>query len=415
MKNECSHDPEDLAVQCAKCGACTSVCPVYQVTGRESLTARGRLHLLKRLTRPSSQNYGTIFSACLLCGACKDVCPRKIDTLDLIISARSNIPRQMQHHFWGKLLARKTLSSPKLLSSLCGLRKNLLDHLPKGSGLWQKLALLPEDYVPQALQLPSIEDTPGEQVGISYFSGCMARYLSPDISTATRILARKATGRGVEEADRQTCCGLASFASGNREEAKNIARENIAAFSGHRLPILTSCGSCYHHLRSYPELLQDDPHWGKKAVDFAGRLLEFSEFFLQELEPPPSLENSKSERKESRTFYHDPCHLLFGGKKITRAPRQLIKKITGTPPFELAGGPRCCGQGGLFHLAHANLSSQILNHAMEDFRELSAHIVVTTCSGCLLQWQQGLRTAAPECRASHLALLLLEQMSVHKK
>ncbi len=34
---------------CAKCGACVPVCPLYKLAGRESLTARGKLHLLQKI------------------------------------------------------------------------------------------------------------------------------------------------------------------------------------------------------------------------------------------------------------------------------------------------------------------------------------------------------------------------------
>jgi Fe-S oxidoreductase len=45
------------------------------------------------------------------------------------------------------------------------------------------------------------------------------------------------------------------------DEAKKLARRNITAFYDSPFPILTSCASCYTHLRSYPDLLADDPDW----------------------------------------------------------------------------------------------------------------------------------------------------------
>ncbi|MEW6520312.1 MAG: (Fe-S)-binding protein [Thermodesulfobacteriota bacterium] len=393
--------------QCAKCGACTAVCPVYQVTGRESFTARGRLHLLSRLTNPASPTFGRIVSACLLCGACLDACPRKIDTLTPLIRAREQLPLSARHRLLGKLAARKTLASPRLLGGLAALRRQLLQHLPKTSGLRLKLALLPEDDEPEEARppLPSGQPSTGPPV-VSYFSGCLARYLSPDISAATDFLTRRVSGAPLLIPAEQTCCGLASFTAGSRQEALDLARQNIAAFAGHDLPILTSCASCYSHLRSYAALLADDPQWRRPAEEFSARLREFSRFFLAAGLAPPAASAAAEEADTLHIFYHDPCHLRFGPEKTMEQPRRLLAAITGSPPLEPADGPHCCGQGGLFHLAHPHLSQQIFAAAVRQLPEPSASHVVTSCSGCLLQWQQGLRRAGFSGRTCHLAVLL---------
>ena len=79
-------------LQCAKCGACTVVCPVFQAGGRESLSARGRLHLLARLDpAQASAAYAEILTQCLLCGACRAVCSRGLDPPARFIAAREQL------------------------------------------------------------------------------------------------------------------------------------------------------------------------------------------------------------------------------------------------------------------------------------------------------------------------------------
>ncbi|MCW5199838.1 4Fe-4S dicluster domain-containing protein, partial [Desulfobulbus sp. F1] len=73
---------------CAKCGACMTVCPVFRTEGRESLTARGRMHLLATSTNSISAVFADVFSRCLLCGACEQVCPRNLPITQLIADAR---------------------------------------------------------------------------------------------------------------------------------------------------------------------------------------------------------------------------------------------------------------------------------------------------------------------------------------
>ena len=399
-----SHTHNLTSTKCAKCGACTVVCPVYQRTGKESYTARGRLHLfitLRKKTR--SRAYGDILSKCLLCGACADVCPRGIDVPSIIRQTRCDFPRLAGPLHFKKLLTKKALASPHILDSLGTLQKNLLSGIPRESGL-RKLLPFPEiakgNEAANVLSLSDYKNTANAQ--ISYFTGCMARYLSPTISSSTIHLTEKATGAYPAVPPGQTCCGLASYSSGDMDEAKKLARRNITAFSDSHLPILTSCASCYTHLRGYSDLLADDPDWTERAEDFAKRVCEFSSFFLSRIDQLSFSHTPSS----PRIFYHDPCHLRFGLQKILIAPRRLITIASGSSPLELPHGPQCCGHGGLFSLAQPNLSQQILDPLLDEVSELSALQVVTTCSGCLMQLMRGTGKKESSIRVEHLSILL---------
>jgi glycolate oxidase iron-sulfur subunit len=397
------------STKCAKCGACTVVCPIYQKTGKESYTARGRLHLFTLLKKNRSWAYGDILSKCLLCGACADVCPRGIDVPSIIRKTRYDFPKLAGPLHFKKLLTTQILASPHLLDSLGKLQKNLLSRIPRESGL-RKLLPFPEstegNTTTNSHSLSEYKNLPNAHV--SYFTGCMALYLSPTISSSTIHLAEKATGNAPTIPSGQTCCGLASYSSGNMDEAKKLARRNIRAFSDSLLPILTSCASCYTHLRSYPDLLADDPDWIEEAKDFAQRVREFSSFFLSRIDQLSFAQSTSP----PRIFYHDPCHLRFGVKKIHTAPRRLITVAAGSSPLELPHGPRCCGQGGLFSLAHPTLSQQIQDPLLDEISELSALQVVTTCSGCLMQLMEGAKKNAVPTQVQHLGILLHELLEL---
>ena len=417
MKND---GPTDERA-CVKCGTCNTVCPVFQVTGHEAHGARGKQHLKAHLQEADrSLLFADIFSKCLLCGACVEACPRGLDTPQMVIAARGELPRLAGLSFI-KYVSRQALVHPSLLTGLTRIgsaaQKLLSEHLPPESGLRLRLLF----FDPDILQLPGksyldqVEDTDKEKVEISdagtgeqsinYFVGCFANHLQPEIAEKTALLvSRVGKGEPVSPQD-QTCCGMAALAAGKSDEARALAKKNIEAYAGNDLPILTSCSSCYFQLMTYEELFADDPEWRQRARRFSARLLEFSSFFYENLAGGLELSPTKESTSEQKVFYHDPCHLRYK-LKITREPRNLLKLFKGVKLLELSNGPQCCGQGGLFQVAHPELSLQVRERLLEDFSSLTADTVVTGCSGCLLQWQLGLAAGGNKIQAEHLALFI---------
>ena len=392
---------------CAKCGACTAVCPVYRVTGREYLTARGKLHLLTRLsTRDCSASYADILSQCLLCGACEASCPRGLAITRRIAEARHDLPLLVGDHPFLAGLMQKVLSTPALLAGLGNLKTACERLLPRQSGLRTRLGLPPATHLRQEERTapPLLPQTPPQTAVAAYFSGCLARYIEPDIARATATLLGRSTGTAPHHPTAQACCGQAAFGSGNRAEAIRLAKRNITAFADNALPILTSCASCYSHLASYPALFRDEPEWSERARAFSDRLREFSSFFTESaplaahLAPSPGLPDQPS------VYYHDPCHLRFGHRIVT-PPRRLL----GAAGFQLQApphGPQCCGMGGLFHLAHPVLADKIRARLLDDLGHPLPPLVTTTCTGCLLHLRAGLSRPGQTPAAPHLAVLL---------
>ncbi|NOX24876.1 MAG: (Fe-S)-binding protein [Deltaproteobacteria bacterium] len=306
---------------CAKCGACSAVCPVYRVTGRESLTARGRLHLLERLTRPlHSQTFEEIFSKCLLCGACAAACPRGIDITTLTIRTRRGIRPRPGITFLKKWLTRQALARPALLQ-IAGRALGQIDKasrlLPVNSGLRLRIPEIPE--LTPGRGYISGQRKPAAPPQALYFTGCLANYLSPAIARASSRLMQRLSGRELYAPPQQGCCGIAALSAGDLEQAVKLARQNIRACGSAKwrtLPIFTSCASCYAQLKYYPRLLANDKKWAGRADDFAARVQEFSSYLLEhgsQAQRPP-------EAGRQRVVYHDPCHLRFGPRSPGNKP-----------------------------------------------------------------------------------------------
>lgn len=396
--------------QCARCGSCTAVCPVYRVTGRESLTARGKLHLLgTELAAAPSPVYQDLFAQCLLCGACEKACPRGLPIRKLIIEARSRFPAMYGRHGLRKAAARFALARPALLEGLvrAGVMLNNLALLPPDSGLRLKLGLLERGRRVS----PAEEEGPGAGPvgageGIQYFAGCLARYLQPSVAQATGRLVQGLAGSPLLAPGEQACCGLAAWSSGDEEGARRLAKRNILAFAGSSGPILTSCASCSAHLATYPELLAGDRQWLEQAAQFSARVREFTSFILATTGPAVL-----RAREPRRLYYHQPCHLRFDQDRAGAAGT-LLARVEGVTLAEPEAGPQCCGQGGLFHLGYPELTDRIFATAEAACAATAADLVVTSCSGCLLQWQAGLALRRSPLPAMHLAEFLISCLHI---
>lgn len=396
---------------CAKCGACMTVCPVYQVTGQEALTARGRLHLLEKMgTGNHSQAYLNIFSKCLLCDACHQVCPRGINLVAKVVESRQNLPKLTGHGSFAKSLVKGCLSHQSILAAIgkfLRISEPLLDKLPVGSGLRLKLGfpsaphgnqVAPSEIIP----VQSARNSSAEAV---LFPGCFARHLHPAITTDTTKLVSLADHGSPDIPAEQVCCGLAFYSTGDLTEARQLARQNIAAFATTDAPIVVLCGSCYSHLASYPDLLSNDKKWHARAIAFANRLRELSSFLTNH--PPSAISSVYTENKpvKKRVLYHDPCHLRHN-PSLKKAPRQILNNLPWVELVELPNGPKCCGFGGLFNLAHPDISRQIAGQLINDILTVDPDLVVTTCSGCLIQLRKQLTSADSRTQVRHLSQLL---------
>ena len=382
-------------LNCAKCGACAVVCPVFRIDGREVLTARGKMYLLTtELADHPSAVLEDRFSRCLLCGACEQVCPRHLPITESISRARGTFSRFYGPNGLKKAAACTALGHAVLLDGLvkAGISLRRLHTLPAYSGLRLKLGLLEEKSLVSSPPTNNITPQEGQTTtSLNYFTGCVARHIQPSIAEATQTLVQFCDMPPAHIPAHQSCCGLAAWSAGKREQACSLARKNILAFSGTEGPIITSCASCSSHLLAYPALFAEDDPWHGKAVAFAERVREFTSFFDEKL--PLSSHIHTAGTSKQKVFYHDPCHLRFKDKGMV-TPRSLVQK-TGMQIVEPEDGPRCCGQGGLFHIACPEHSLQIFQKSSKQALADSPDYITTTCSGCLLQFQEGLARQGP--------------------
>ncbi len=401
-----------MNARCAKCGACLPVCPVYRQTLLERLSPRGKHALLKDGAADYSwASVRETVSACLQCGACGARCSAGIEVNREILDARAQ-----NREFAPSFPALWKLFGSDLAWSGASA---LLRALPASSGIILRLAALSSSTADGGSHLPPPAASPltsrrgmarfrsaadcarkksGKFTGmkIAIFTGCVQNLVYPEIPEA---MARWFPGADFIIPEHQCCCGLPALSAGAVKPASNLINRNIKAFEKARADmILTGCASCSYMIQKWHELLdrQDDK---QKALNFAERLKEFTQA------ADPAIMDGHFNKIHGTVTFHAPCHSRFstGGAE---APENFIKLITKETFAKMEQG--CCGHGGSFSIKFPSISQGIFTERLAALKKTRASTVVTTCSGCLMQWKTRLSGAdcPTEIKVIHASELL---------
>src|SRR5438046_8067187 len=118
-----------------------------------------------------------------------------------------------------------------------------------------------------------------EPARVALLVTCLVDLFRPSVGFAAVKLLEQA-GCTVDVPRAQTCCGQPAYNSGDRADAKAIARQIIAAFAGYDYVVAPS-GSCAGMVKvHYPELFADEPAMLAQARELAGRTYELVAFLV---------------------------------------------------------------------------------------------------------------------------------------
>ncbi|HUU00550.1 MAG TPA: (Fe-S)-binding protein [Myxococcota bacterium] len=398
--------------RCVRCGACMAQCPVYGATQREGGVARGKI-ALTRAGQDGRLAAGQVFrfhlSACLLCGSCTAVCPNQVDTPFIVQAERARLAAAKKTGRLKSYVLRKILPSRRLLPALLsGARFSRLlwaSKVPKESGLHIRFLRgpggerhrIPKISRPFFIERGKKKAVGTEEVDVALFAGCVSNYLRPQAAGAA-LAGLAGLGASVIVPADQGCCGLPAFGAGETQAARKLALRNLDAFlpaDGHWPRYITSpCASCVYMLSKHMvELLSDDVEVAGRAREFEERVVPFSALWLKlRGDSPPK--TALGEKRGPLLTYHDPCHLAKGLKERD-APRKLLTSLPNARFTEMEDADRCCGQGGSFCVSHYDLSLAIAERKLDSVLRSGADILVTECSGCLLQLTEALGRVKP--------------------
>ncbi|ESR25554.1 (Fe-S)-binding protein [Lutibaculum baratangense] len=236
----------------------------------------------------------------------------------------------------------------------------------------------------------------GPRIGL--FATCLVDLIRPSIGFAAAKLLEDA-GCTVEVPP-QTCCGQPAYNSGDRADAKAIARRTIEAFEPYDHVVAPS-GSCSATMsKHYPELFAGDPAWEGRARAHAAKTHELVSFLVDVLSV-----TAVSAQWEGSATYHDSCSGLRE-LKVHAQPRNLLGGVAGLELREMAHPEVCCGFGGTFCVKYPDISNVMVGRKTDDIAATEADMVLAGDLGCLMNIAGKLKREGRRTEARHVAEVL---------
>ena len=237
---------------------------------------------------------------------------------------------------------------------------------------------------------------------VALFVTCLVDLFRPSVGFAAVKLLERA-GCTVSVPAAQTCCGQPAYNSGDRADARAIARQVIGAFETFD-HIVAPSGSCAGMLRKhYPALLASDPAWRDRARKLAERSHELISFLTDVCK----LEDVDAAYPGTIT-YHDSCSGLRE-LDVQKQPRALLKSVRDAHLRELPGANVCCGFGGTFCVKYPDISNRMAEDKVADIVATGADTVLAGDLGCLMQIAGKLQRQGAAIRVRHVAEVLAGQ------
>ena len=238
-----------------------------------------------------------------------------------------------------------------------------------------------------------------EPARVALLVTCLVDLFRPSVGFAAVKLLEDA-GCTVEVPRAQTCCGQPGYNSGDKADAKAIARQVIDAFAGYDYVVVPS-GSCAGMVRvHYPELFADEPAMLAQAEELASRTYELVSF-LTDVRGMTEV----AAHYAGTVTYHDSCSGLRE-LRVKAQPRQLLDGVAGLSLTELPGAEICCGFGGTFGVKYPEISDKMASDKIADINATGAGCVLAGDLGCLLQIAGKRSRAGSRVATRHVAEVL---------
>ena len=393
---------------CVHCGFCLQACPTFLATGDEADSPRGRIDLMRALEAGELASDDPALrlhlDRCLGCRGCEPVCPsgvgygRGIEAARAVLATRRRPPALARAALW----ALTTPGTSRIVYALARLLR--ASGIPGRLAGWGRIrfamgmlaATKPSDRRTvgrsdgKRPQPPSVSPTVRQSVAL--FRGCVMDGLFAHVHDAT-VRTLGVNGWAVREVPGQVCCGALHAHAGLRDEARLLARANVAAFGPGDEPIVVNSAGCGAMLKEYGHLVD--------ATSFAARVRDVTELLARGGGPRPGAP------VDVQVAYDPPCHLLHA-QRIADEPLRVLAAIPVLRIVPLSDAAQCCGSAGLYTLLEPAMSRAVLAPKLASLRAAAPHVVATGNPGCLMQLGAGLAASGLSAGVQHPVELLDE-------
>jgi len=405
------------ALRCIKCGACSNVCPSYQVVGGHVFghIYTGPIGLVVSPAHHGIDSVAYEQGMCMGCNACDTVCPVGIPLASLISDVRAQAVERTGLGM-AKRIGLSQWTTPQRIDRATGWISLLQRPFKRGS-----LVRLPFGPLSKEKSLPAISERPlhyrAREVAqtnpadpscrVGLFPSCLVDRLLPNAGfAAARVL--QSLGCEVHVVEGRRCCGLPHLNSGDRPNAIAMAKDAICAFEKVDADTLVApSSSCAITVtQDYVRLLEDDAEWRERAERLAERMVAFTPFAAR-------LARERGIRGRAlgiRATYHDACQSanVLG---VHDEPRALLRDVAGVELVEMAESSVCCGFGGTFSFEYPEVASRVLDRKLANVEATGADLLITDNPGCLTHLKGGLDARERPIRVRHLAEVLWESLA----
>ena len=391
---------------CVHCGFCLQACPTYLTLEDENDSPRGRIVLMHALVDGSlpldDPDVRTHIDRCLGCRACETACPSGVPYGALLEATRATLTKSKPIPFVARAIlyvfARRALLALAMLGGrvtrALGLSRALAG-VPGRFGFAMAMLESTRSPVQRGGYTPKADASRGSA---TLLTGCVMEGLFTETNRATeRTLAQN--GYVMQHTSGQRCCGALHAHAGDDVAARELARQNVAAFekSGADYIVVNAAG-CGAMMKEYGHLLADDPEWCDRAAAVSARVRDVSEL-LAHAGPTPGATLPVT------VTYDAPCHLLHA-QRVSTPPLRVLAAIPGMTLVPLAGSEHCCGSAGIYNLVEPDVSDTVLAPKLANIADTHAAFVATGNPGCMMQIGAGLLQAGSSVRVVHPVDLL---------
>jgi glycolate oxidase iron-sulfur subunit len=386
---------------CVHCGFCLQACPTFLATGDEADSPRGRIELMRALERGdlsvTDPALAYHLDRCLGCRGCEPVCPSCVQYGIGLEAARRRIAEARGVSRLARL-ALWALTSPKVSRVVYWFARAFrATGIPRRLAGWGRFRfamgmLAATKGVERRTKARKLVSSPAPAL---LFRGCVQQGLFSHVHDAT-VRALGVNGYQVGEVNGQVCCGALHAHAGLLDEARALARVNVAAFGEGDEPIVVNSAGCGALMKEYGHLL--DHEQGER---FGARVRDVTELLAGEAIRGPV----GGAPLDMHVAYDPPCHLLHA-QGVAVPPLKLFAAIPLLELVPVPGAAECCGSAGLFTLLEPEMSRAVLAAKIERLREAAPQVVATGNPGCQMQIGAGLAAAGVATRVRHPVELL---------